>query len=54
MISKFQNPVQLLADLVDALDSTAWSSWQTTAKFSDQLKDARDYIDRVKASDQQP
>ena len=35
------NPNQLLADLVKALDSTNWSSWQTTAAFDKQLEEAR-------------
>ncbi len=29
-----------LRDLVDSLNKTYWSSWQTTAHFSDQLKNA--------------
>ena len=40
------NPVQLLADLVDALDSTYWSSWQPTNKFADQLDAARTYVEQ--------
>lgn len=30
-----------LAELVEALDATTWSSWQTTAKFDPALKRAR-------------
>ena len=32
---------QLLTDLVDALDRTNWSSWQTTHRFQEQLDAAR-------------
>lgn len=35
---------KLLADLVSALDSTHWSSWQTTATFSDELDAAREAL----------
>lgn len=43
-MSEFQNPVQLLADLVNALDSAHISSWQSTAGWDEQLKAAREYI----------
>mgnify|MGYP003598799718 CR=1 FL=1 len=36
------SPNQLLDDLVKALDSTNWSSWQTTATFAKQLDAARE------------
>ena len=42
------NPNQLLADLVKALDSTYWSSWQTTYKFEQQLAAAREYLEKLK------
>ena len=42
------NPNQLLDDLVKALDSTYWSSWQTTAKFDKQLDAARAYVEKLK------
>lgn len=38
------NALEILKDLVDALDSTTWSSWQTTARFQDQLEAAREYL----------
>ena len=41
------NPNQLLDDLVKALDSTYWSSWQTTAKFDKQLDAAREYVEKL-------
>ena len=42
------NPNQLLDDLVKALDSTNWSSWQTTAAFDKQLEEARTYLEKLK------
>jgi hypothetical protein len=45
-MNAFQNPVQLLADLVAALDSTHWSSWQSTANFDKQLDAAREYVNQ--------
>ena len=45
---KMDNPNQLLDDLVKALDSTYWSSWQTTAKFDKQLDAAREYVEKLK------
>ena len=30
---EYDNPVKILADLVNALDNTYWYSWQSTAKF---------------------
>ena len=42
------NPNQLLDDLVKALDSTYWSSWQTTASFENQLDAAREYVEKLK------
>ena len=42
------NPNQLLDDLVKALDSTNWSSWQTTASFEHQLDAAREYVEKLK------
>ena len=42
------NPNQLLDDLVKDLDSTNWSSWQTTAAFEKQLNAAREYVENLK------
>jgi hypothetical protein len=42
-----QHPAELtgvLRNLVKALDATNWSSWQSTAKFSEELDRARDAI----------
>lgn len=44
----FDNPVQLLADLVKALQETNWSSWQTTAGFDTELRKAEEYLERLK------
>lgn len=44
---EYDNPVKMLADLVNALDNTYWSSWQSTAKFSDELEVARSYLSRI-------
>lgn len=33
-----------LRDLVEALDKTNWSSWQTTAPFDKELDAAREHI----------
>ena len=43
-----QNPNQLLADLVAALNATHWSSWQSTDKFMPQLEAAEAYVSRLK------
>ena len=45
-MTNYENPVQLLADLVLALDNTTWSSWQTTASFDAELCAAREYLDK--------
>ena len=37
---------EALSALVDALDSTFWSSWQGTASFSDELEQARQILKR--------
>lgn len=42
------NPNQLLADLVKALDSAYISSWQSTAQWAKQLDAARDYVAQQK------
>ena len=34
--------------LVKALDRTNWSSWQTTAGFDMELKQAREWIEQMK------
>ncbi len=38
----------LLEDLVEALDSTNWSSWQATHNFDVELDCAREFINSVK------
>jgi len=48
MTAPLQNPVQLLADLVEALDRAYWSDWQSTATFADQWDAARQYIEKQK------
>lgn len=40
---------QLLAELVDALNHTNWSSWQSTARFQQQLDAARALVEQVPA-----
>ena len=47
-MADFENPNQLLADLVKALDSAFISSWQSTAHWREQLDAAREYLDRLK------
>ena len=42
------NPNQLLADLVDALDSAFISTWQSTSSWQKQLAAARAYVERQK------
>lgn len=42
------NPNQLLADLVDALNATHWSSWQSMATFANQLQAAESYLNAIK------
>jgi len=39
-------PTKALSELVDALNATTWSSWQTTAKFSPALAAAQEALDR--------
>lgn len=43
------NPNQLLADLVKALDSAFISSWQSTAGWQKELDAAREYVERMEA-----
>lgn len=40
----FVNPVQLLAELVYALDNAYTSSWQSTAAWQKQLDAAKEYL----------
>lgn len=40
------NPNQLLADLVKALDSAFISSWQSTAGWQKELDAARAYVEK--------
>lgn len=35
----------ILAELVSALENTNWSSWQTTARFDEQLQSAIKYLE---------
>jgi uncharacterized caspase-like protein len=39
--------LNILRDLVEALDRTYWSSWQTTAKFDAPLSAAREAIKKA-------
>lgn len=39
--------LEALANLVSALDKTTWSSWQSTARFDEQLQVARELLDVV-------
>ena len=36
--------LHLLKELVAALDETHWSSWQSTARFDNQLNHARNFL----------
>ena len=49
---KYDNPVEILANLVEALNSTSWSSWQSTAKFSDELLVAEEYLSKLNVKEQ--
>jgi hypothetical protein len=42
--------LEALQNLVDGLDKTNWSSWQTTAYFSDHLEAARTEIAKAEAA----
>jgi hypothetical protein len=42
------NPNQLLADLVKALDGAFISTWQSTAAWQKQLDAARAYVEKMK------
>lgn len=39
---------RLLVDLVEALNRVTWSSWQSTYRFNNQLKDAEEFIESVR------
>ena len=41
-----------LKELVAALDETHWSSWQSTAKFVDQLTHARSFLAELEGRDE--
>ncbi len=45
---QYENPNELLANLVEALNSTNWSSWQSTANFQDQWYSAEKYLENFK------
>ena len=47
-MSDYQNPVQLLADLVYASENAYISSWQTTADWQKQLDAAAKYLEELK------
>lgn len=36
-----------LRELVESLDKTFWSSWQSTHSFDDQLTDARELLAKL-------
>ena len=42
------NPVQILHDLVKALDEAYITSWQSTASWDKQLVAAQQYLERLK------
>lgn len=44
-----QDAQTLLLALVDALEHTNWSSWQSTARFQKQWDEARAFIEQVPA-----
>jgi hypothetical protein len=44
--------LSVLRELVEAIDLTHWSSWQTTAKFDGPLQNARDAIARARADEE--
>ena len=44
--------LHLLKELVAALDETYWSSWQTTAKFDNQLTHARNFVAELEGRDE--
>lgn len=42
------NEIELaLRELVEALNKTYWSSWQSTANFSQQLEDAETLLSKL-------
>lgn len=43
---KYDNPIEILANLVTALNSTYWSSWQSTANFSSELSKAEEFLSK--------
>ena len=47
-IEMLPNPNQRLADLVADLNATHWSSWQSMAKFANQLQAAEAYLNAMK------
>ena len=47
-MTNFDNPIQLLADLVKALDSAFISSWQSTSAWQKQLDTAKEYLEKLK------
>lgn len=43
-----------LKDLVNALDKTHWSSWQTTAPFDKELDISRSFIEKISQRPEPP
>lgn len=43
----YKNPVQILADLVYALDNAYISSWQSTYEWQKQLDVAKEYLEEI-------
>ena len=53
-MSTQHTPAEALESLVRDLNATYWSSWQSTAKFSDALRDAELVIQRERMRDAAP
>jgi len=53
-MSTQHTPAEALESLVRDLNATNWSSWQSTAKFSDALRDAELVIQRERVRDAAP
>jgi hypothetical protein len=53
-MSTKHTPAEALESLVRDLNATYWSSWQSTAKFSDALRDAELVIERERVRDAAP
>ena len=53
-MSAQHTPAEALESLVRDLNATYWSSWQSTAKFSDALRNAELVIQRERVRDAAP